>query len=246
MRPVFFRSLSDSGIRDVLDRTSLFLLGAPGSGKDAQMERLTSMLPLTPFSVGNLLDQAYSDGSHWAHQIAVTTRETIAAGHLAPDDMINQLVRDGIERLARERDKKPGTEFRRFAVSGAARRIRQYEYLSNSMVLGAGLMPPIWIVLNMHGDTEIAAKRIASDPTRANRSDNDKVKARMETFEVETLPVVKWIRQFDRDSLVEVDARSSFVEVAAQLDEKLLLVCNKYADRDLRALHNRNKMQIAG
>jgi len=70
------------------------LLGAPGSGKGTQAERLSAALGLPSISTGEMLRQAVADGS----ELGARVKSVMAAGELVADDLMAAVVR---ERLAR-------------------------------------------------------------------------------------------------------------------------------------------------
>ena len=70
------------------------LLGAPGSGKGTQAERLSAVLGIPCISTGDMLRQAVAEGT----ELGARVKSVMAAGELVADDLMAAVVR---ERLAR-------------------------------------------------------------------------------------------------------------------------------------------------
>ena len=66
----------------------LVLVGPPGSGKGTQAEMLRDRYGLTLIGTGNILRDAINRGAH------PELKAILAQGRLAPDDTVNQLVRE--------------------------------------------------------------------------------------------------------------------------------------------------------
>lgn len=66
----------------------LVLVGPPGSGKGTQAELLRDRFGLSLIGTGNILRDAISKGAH------PELKSILANGRLAPDDTVNQLVRE--------------------------------------------------------------------------------------------------------------------------------------------------------
>jgi adenylate kinase len=68
----------------------LVLVGPPGSGKGTQAKRLTDSLGLRLVGTGDLLRSAIERGTPTGR----AAEPMVKAGHLVPDDLVNQLVAD--------------------------------------------------------------------------------------------------------------------------------------------------------
>lgn len=66
----------------------LVLVGPPGSGKGTQADMLRDRYGLTLIGTGNILRDAINRGAHPG------LKEILAQGRLAPDDTVNELVRE--------------------------------------------------------------------------------------------------------------------------------------------------------
>ena len=81
----------------------IVLLGAPGSGKGTQAERLHKSFRLVQLSTGNLFREHISKGT----ALGVRVKDILAKGELVPDDVTIQMVMDRISRP----DCAPGVVF---------------------------------------------------------------------------------------------------------------------------------------
>jgi adenylate kinase len=94
------------------DGLRAILLGAPGSGKGTQAERLAAALGVPAISTGEMLRQAVADGS----ELGARVESVMAAGALVDDGLMADVVR---ARLGRE-DARRG-----FLLDGYPRTPRQ-------------------------------------------------------------------------------------------------------------------------
>ena len=67
---------------------NIVLFGAPGAGKGAQAERISSMYGMVHLSTGEMLRSAIASGS----DLGARAKETIDQGNLVPDDVIVKIV----------------------------------------------------------------------------------------------------------------------------------------------------------
>jgi len=120
---------SGGGAAEMAERGGLraVLLGAPGSGKGTQAERLSAALGIPCISTGEMLRQAVAEGT----ELGAKVRSVMAAGELVADDLMAAVVR---ERLARP-DAAPG-----FLLDGFPRTPEQARTLDAILgEAGAGL-----------------------------------------------------------------------------------------------------------
>jgi adenylate kinase len=75
----------------------LILLGPPGGGKGTQAKLLEQRLKLRHISTGDILRQAIAEGTPAGKR----AQPFLANGQLAPDDLVNELVRELFERADR-------------------------------------------------------------------------------------------------------------------------------------------------
>ena len=99
----------------------LVLLGAPGSGKGTQAERLSSILQIPTVSTGNLLREAIRNQT----EIGLKAKVYMDQGNLVPDEIVVQMLKDRIS----QEDCNNG-----FILDGFPRTIPQAEVLENADV----------------------------------------------------------------------------------------------------------------
>lgn len=122
----------------------IVLLGAPGSGKGTQAQRLTQLRGVPQISSGDLLRDAVARGT----ELGLRAKAAMDAGQLVSDELVLALVR---ERLGRP------DALRGFILDGFPRNIPQAQALSE--MLGK-LGQPIEAAVLMKVDTSILMKRL--------------------------------------------------------------------------------------
>ena len=130
----------------------IVLLGAPGSGKGTQSQRLVDRLGIPQISTGDLLRAAVANGT----ELGVKAKEAMDAGRLVDDDIVLGMIR---ERLG-EPDAQPG-----FILDGFPRNIAQAEALDSLL---EELGKPLDSVVQMDVDYSELTRRIAGRRTCSN------------------------------------------------------------------------------
>ncbi len=123
----------------------IILLGAPGSGKGTQAEKLTHDFDLPQISTGNLLRQAIVDGS----DIGKKAKAIMDAGDLVSDEIVLELIKESLSDDASRYG---------FVLDGYPRNINQAESLKallNIMDL------PLDCTVLIDVDSEILIKRLS-------------------------------------------------------------------------------------
>jgi adenylate kinase len=188
----------------------IVLLGAPGSGKGTQAQRLQAKYGVPQISSGDLL----RDGVTRQTELGLKAKAAMDAGQLVSDDIVLGLIR---ERLARP-DAKAG-----FVLDGFPRNSDQANAL-NAMLIELGT--PLEAVLLMEVRTETLIKRLAgrricrtcgrvfnisfAPPGTAPRCDNcadhpelyqrpddkeDVIAKRLEVYAAQTQPLIEHYRK---------------------------------------------------
>ncbi|MDX2182255.1 MAG: adenylate kinase [Bryobacteraceae bacterium] len=93
-------------------RKALVLFGPPGSGKGTQAKLLTQTLRYPHISTGDMLREHIKAGD----SIGMKVRDLLKAGQLVPDEMVDEMVRERIDRPDCERG---------FILDGYPRTLRQ-------------------------------------------------------------------------------------------------------------------------
>jgi adenylate kinase len=127
----------------------IVLLGAPGSGKGTQSQRLIEKHGIPQISTGDLLRAAVANGT----ELGLKAKEAMNSGRLVADDIVLGMIR---ERLAQP-DAEPG-----FILDGFPRNLEQASALD---VLLDELGKPLDAVVLMNVDSGELTKRIAGRRT---------------------------------------------------------------------------------
>jgi adenylate kinase len=130
----------------------IVLLGAPGSGKGTQAQRLVELQRIPQISTGDLLRAAVANGTAYGLQ----AKAAMNAGQLVADEIVVGIIR---ERLA-EPDAASG-----FILDGFPRNIAQAETLS-SMLREIG--QPLDAVVQFEVDYALLSRRISGRRTCAD------------------------------------------------------------------------------
>src|SRR6188768_808305 len=123
----------------------IVLLGAPGSGKGTQSQRLVQRFGIPQISTGDLLRSAVARGT----ELGLRAKGVMAAGKLVSDDIVLGMIK---ERLA-EADTAAG-----FILDGFPRNIAQAEALD---ALLQQLRKPLTAVVQMEVPNAELTRRIA-------------------------------------------------------------------------------------
>jgi adenylate kinase len=208
----------------------LVLLGAPGSGKGTQAERISDETSLMHVSSGDLFRQAEKDGT----ELGKAAKSYVEKGLLVPDDIVIKMV---LERIA-------GNE-KGFILDGFPRTIEQANALDRALA-GGGVDWAIYIKVSREELIRRLSGRwicrqcqrpyhmVSSPPKVSGKCDvcggelyqrpDDTVETaekRLEVYFSQTAPLVDYYR--DRGRLLEVDGEQSIEDVRGELLTKLNL-----------------------
>ena len=123
----------------------IILLGAPGSGKGTQAEKLTHDFDLPQISTGNLLRQAIVDGS----DIGKKAKAIMDAGDLVSDEIVLELIKESLS----DNSSRYG-----FVLDGYPRNINQAESLKALLNI-MDLQLDCTVLIDV--DSEILIKRLS-------------------------------------------------------------------------------------
>ena len=156
---------------------AVILLGAPGSGKGTQAERLAKSLGLPHISTGAILRQAVADGT----ELGVAARDIMAAGRLVSDEIVLGIVE--------ERVSAPDCS-RGFILDGYPRNRAQARALGEVLSrLGA----TEWIANIAVPAEELAARVRGRRGTDGRQDDSeDAFRRRLDVYESESLPLLDY------------------------------------------------------
>ena len=124
----------------------IILLGPPGSGKGTQSDVLQRELNIPAISTGEVLRAEIAAGTPLGQKV----KDTIGAGRLADDDLVNEVVAAQISQPAFARG---------FVLDGYPRTVNQARYL-DGLLRRLGFPEPL--VIHLEADTETIFERLAA------------------------------------------------------------------------------------
>lgn len=203
------------------------LLGPPGAGKGTQAAKLSNYLGVPRISTGDILRKHAADGT----DLGKKAQAYMDAGKLVPDDLVIAMT----ERRLRESDARNG-----FILDGFPRTIAQAEALAKLTLLDAAVnlfLEPEELIKRNTGrrvcpKCDAVYHVLMNPPKKAGvcdrcgstltiRADDrvEVVRARIETYERQTAPLIKYYR--DRGLLREVYASGLIDEIFLRTKEAL-------------------------
>lgn len=183
---------------DADDRTwRLLIVGAPGSGKGTQAQRLCTELGIPAISTGEMLRQAMASGSELGRKVS----SIVESGNLVDDATMEEVLR---QRLAAD-DAAKG-----FLLDGYPRNTVQVEALDRIL---AERDQSLDLVLFL----DVAEDELVRRALGRGRDDDSEeiLRRRIEVYRSETEPVVDVYRQ--RGLLTTIDGCRSINEVSEDL-----------------------------
>jgi adenylate kinase len=208
----------------------IVLMGAPGSGKGTQSQRLVQRFGIPQISTGDLLRSAVARGTDYGRR----AKAAMDAGHLVVDEIVLGIIR---ERLG-ERDAARG-----FILDGFPRNLAQAQALRAMLTeIGAALDAVLLLEVDydkiiqrisgrrscphcarvFNAPTSAAGSALRCDqcadhPALVQRPDDEEatVRRRLEVYERETRPLAKFYA--GERLLHTIDGDASVEEVTARL-----------------------------
>ena len=154
----------------------IVLLGAPGSGKGTQGEKIVDSFGVTHISTGDVLRAEVAAGS----PLGIQAKEVMDAGGLVPDEIILGIARERIGQL----DPAKG-----FMFDGFPRTQAQAEGLD--AILDEVGQPLDCVVLFDVDNDEIMTRLLA----RKRADDNeDTIRTRLQVYSDQTAPLISYYR----------------------------------------------------
>ncbi|ATZ18538.1 adenylate kinase [Williamsoniiplasma somnilux] len=210
---------------------NIILLGAPGSGKGTQAEKLVERMHLTQFSTGDIFRRNISENT----PLGVEAAKYMNEGKLVPDAITNAMVENALQA------KHDG-----FIFDGYPRTIEQADALGIMLVkLGSTIDHVIYIDV----DKQILLNRIAGrvvcpkckrsyhitsrppkttgicdyDQVKLERRPDDepsKVQVRLDAYESQTAPLIDYYKNIE--TLIHVDAQEMDGESVYKIIQKAI------------------------
>ncbi len=211
----------------------LVLLGAPGSGKGTQAQRLQARHGVPQVSTGDLLREAVAAGT----PLGRAAKTVMDAGQLVADDIMLGIIRERLQRSDAARG---------FILDGFPRTIVQADGLA---ALLSGLGTPIDAVLLLDIEAEVLQQRMAgrrscrrcarvfhlvSNPPKPGENctdgrphdlfqrpddNDDTVRLRLTVYRERTQPLIDYYAK--KGLLRRIDADGSLDDITARLEAAL-------------------------
>ena len=186
-------------------------LGPPGAGKGTQARRLAERYSIPWLSTGEMLRAAVTGGT----ELGLPVKAIMDRGELVPDDVVDQMVSDRIDR----EDCRTG-----FILDGFPRTVAQAEALTAMLDRkGVKLSAAIELKVDPAVLIERMAKRVADtlaahDPVRSD--DNPEVFARrLDEYRETTGPLLGYYLR--RGELVQIDGMQGMDAVTRDIASRL-------------------------
>ena len=208
----------------------IVLLGAPGSGKGTQAQRLVARLGIPQISTGDLLRSAVARGT----ALGLRAKAAMDAGALVADDIVIGIIR---ERL------KEADAARGYVLDGFPRNLAQAEALATMLnsirapldavvvfnvdyaeiarrIVGRRSCPNCGTIYNVHDEATRGithCRNCASAPLLTQRPDDNEhtVSRRLSVYDEQTLPLIEHYRA--QGLLRAIDAMGTVSEVESRL-----------------------------
>jgi adenylate kinase len=183
----------------------IVLLGAPGSGKGTQGDRLATHFGVPHVSSGELLREHVASGSDLGRQVAYF----LSRGELVPDDLVLAVVADALS---------GAFEAGGYVLDGIPRTLAQAER-AYALAKPAGLLADAVVYLDVPDD--VARERLAgrAETGRVDDADPAVIERRLQVFHADTGPLLDFYRE--RGILRTVDAVQPVEAVSAAILEVL-------------------------
>ncbi|WP_423207215.1 adenylate kinase [Paracoccus yeei] len=189
----------------------LIVFGPPGAGKGTQAQRLAERHSIPQLSTGDMLRAAVTEGTETGRRVdAIMDR-----GELVPDDVVNQMVSDRIDR----EDWRKG-----FILDGFPRTVAQAESLTAMLEQrGVRLDAVIELKVDETSLVERMEKRVAdtlaAGGTARSDDNRDTFVRRLDAYRNKTEPLLDYYRR--RRELITVDGMQGIDDVAREIEDVL-------------------------
>ncbi|HKY91235.1 MAG TPA: adenylate kinase [Nevskiaceae bacterium] len=176
----------------------IVLLGAPGSGKGTQGERLVAHYGIPKISTGDALRAAVKAGT----PLGLKAKAAMDAGQLVANDLVIGIVE---ERLGQP-DAAKG-----FILDGFPRNTAQAEVLDQMLVRLR--QPAIGKAVHLHVTDEEIVKRLLDRAVKEGRADDkeDVIRERIRVYNAETHPLLDYYTR--QGKVVTVEGIGSMDEI---------------------------------
>ena len=176
----------------------LLLVGAPGSGKGTQAERIAAHFGITHISSGDLLRQHVRDDT----ATGALVRSYVEAGDLVPDAVVMDMLRKPVE---------AATAAGGYVLDGFPRTVQQAEV---AYAVASQLGAEVQVAIHLDVPTQVLVDRLLARGRGAEDA-RDIIEHRLEVFAEKTMPLIAYYAE--RETLVTVEGWRPVEEVTRQI-----------------------------
>ncbi|MEN2997857.1 MAG: adenylate kinase [Brevinematia bacterium] len=204
--------------------TRLLILGAPGAGKGTQSKLISEKLGIPHISTGDILRSEISSGTPLGNKV----KEYVESGKLVPDEIIADVL---LEEIKKEKYKNG------YILDGFPRNLNQVKIMEEKgieidkvifidtsedeilrRVTGRRVCLNCGSVYNIYYNPpkeENKCNKCGSELSQRKDDSEEVVKSRLETFNKDTLPVVKYYES--KKILLIVNGNKSFDDIKNEI-----------------------------
>ena len=180
----------------------IMLLGAPGSGKGTQGEKLVAHFGIPKISTGDALRAAVKAGT----ELGKKAKVVMDAGQLVANEIVIGIVEERLQQA----DAQKG-----FILDGFPRNTAQAEVLDKMLVrLG---QPALGKAVHLHVTDEEIVKRLLDRAIKEGRADDkeDVIRKRIAVYNAETSPLLDYYGK--QGKVVKVEGVGSLDDIFAKI-----------------------------
>lgn len=154
----------------------IILIGPPGAGKGTQAARLSEALGVPAISTGDIFRANIANDTELGRRV----KEITAAGHLVPDELTGEIVRDRLS----EDDAAEG-----FLLDGYPRNVAQVAYL-DEVLANQGTTLDAVILLDVPREESLERLTLRAEKEGRDDDTTDVIAKRLDIYESETAPII--------------------------------------------------------
>jgi adenylate kinase len=184
---------------------NILILGPQGSGKGTQAQRIAASYGIPHIATGDMLREAMASQTELGRRV----KPIYDAGHLVPDDLMIDLIRERLE----QDDVEDG-----FILDGFPRTMAQAEALDAML---RDIERPLTVVLQLDVPEEVCVDRLLKRAVAEGREDDtpEAIRTRLGLYRRETEPVVEHYRA--QGNLVVIHGDRPVDEVFHEIQQAL-------------------------
>lgn len=185
---------------------NVIIFGAPGCGKGTQSALIIEKFGLKHFSTGELLRKEIEAKT----ALGLEADKYISKGNLMPDEMMIELITNGIQNL--------DADCKGIIFDGFPRTVKQAEELERLM---NDLGKPTTVLIDLQVPNRELINRLLMRGKTSGRSDDnlETIKKRLDVYATKTTPVNEFYQSLNK--YAAIDGVGTIEEVFARIEEKL-------------------------